>query len=458
MQVEIYKPYFKNLRYQYNSNPSKKVIFENDIKHEKVNYANAVAFRANVSMQKTITTQIKSEKDKLMHKLKEVLSTEVLILSEQEKLHDYIEKSREFLEKGLKKRIAINNELNLYLKIGSNSKQTYDRINQLKKEFARLNKLQYVIPPTPKPSKENYDYVLVNKFKNAILDGNYDLDKIENEHYSALENINSFDEFKRKYISIRVPSSPKEVIVNKIIKNLGIQFYCDLDDMLLDHGKDAATDFLLDYLAKYFKDLSRQIPSKSVNELLYIFERKVAERVLDSYEQMKALATYGTKVSSPNTTVMPILNYLDIELLDIDFDKFALTTLKKIYLDRKKINEIQYQEGDKIIDISSIKIPEYRFEKIPEKMKRFIQDAKKIKELERNYEKYTNLEDEFDWYRIADYQWVAHRVDWVVLYPAQEPTEPPTIPPTPEDYIKLKVLDRKDGNVLVNTNIWIKEN
>jgi hypothetical protein len=73
------------------------------------------------------------------------------------------------------------------------------------------------------------------------------------------------------------------------------------------------------------------------------------------------------------------------------------------------------------------------------------------------YEKYTNTKDQYDWYRIADNQWLAHRNDWVVLYPKQEPTEPPTIPPTPEEYIKLKVLDRKDGNVLVNVPMWIKE-
>lgn len=75
------------------------------------------------------------------------------------------------------------------------------------------------------------------------------------------------------------------------------------------------------------------------------------------------------------------------------------------------------------------------------------------------YEKYTNTKDQYDWYRIADNQWLAHRNDWVVLYPKQEPTEPPTIPPTepPKDYVKLEVLDRKDGNVLVNVPMWIKE-
>ena len=73
----------------------------------------------------------------------------------------------------------------------------------------------------------------------------------------------------------------------------------------------------------------------------------------------------------------------------------------------------------------------------------------------------TKEADGYKWYRIADNNWIASKEsEWTKEHPKQQPTDPPTIPPTqpPEDYVKLKVLDRKDGNVLVNTNIWIKEN
>lgn len=77
-------------------------------------------------------------------------------------------------------------------------------------------------------------------------------------------------------------------------------------------------------------------------------------------------------------------------------------------------------------------------------------------------EKYNN--DGYDWYKLAYDQWIASKEgEWTKLYPAQQPTEPPTQAPTtpptqpPEEYIKLKILDRKDGNVLVNVPMWIKE-
>jgi hypothetical protein len=392
MQVEIYKSNLHNIRYNYNSIPSKKPIPSYDIKFEKMDYRTSVAFRANANIQKTITTQIQGEKTKLINKLKEVLSTEVLVLSEQEKLHEYIEQYLKFLEKGLQRRVYIANELKSYLNSKNFTKHMSDNVNKLKKEFNHLQKQKFVAPKPAQPSKDNYDYVLVNKFKNAIIDGNYDLDKIEEEHYSALENINTINEFKKKYISIRIPSTPIEVIADKIIKTLNVDFYCDLDDKIIDHGHGAAADFLIDYFKKYSEKLLEQFPSEPSNTLLFKLEREFDNKVLCKYEEISVRARNNDVVQLPKQATIAKLNETDIELLNIDFNKFVLDTIKKMYLERKKINEIQYQEGDKTINISSIKASEYKFEKIPEKMKKFIQDAKKIKELERSYEKYTNEE------------------------------------------------------------------
>ena len=54
----------------------------------------------------------------------------------------------------------------------------------------------------------------------------------------------------------------------------------------------------------------------------------------------------------------------------------------------------------------------------------------------------------YNWYRIADNQWVAYNEEWFNVYPAKPK----------EEFIKLKVLDKKDGYVLVDLGqIWIKE-
>ena len=68
----------------------------------------------------------------------------------------------------------------------------------------------------------------------------------------------------------------------------------------------------------------------------------------------------------------------------------------------------------------------------------------------------TQQDGDYLWYRISDNNWIASDEGvWTIVHPKQQPTTPPTQPP--EDYIKLKVLDRKDDNVLVELKTWIKE-
>lgn len=56
--------------------------------------------------------------------------------------------------------------------------------------------------------------------------------------------------------------------------------------------------------------------------------------------------------------------------------------------------------------------------------------------------------DDFTWYRIADNQWIAYNEDWENIYPAKPK----------EKFIELKVLDKKDGYVLVDLGkVWIKK-
>ena len=55
--------------------------------------------------------------------------------------------------------------------------------------------------------------------------------------------------------------------------------------------------------------------------------------------------------------------------------------------------------------------------------------------------------DGYKWYKIADNQWVAYNEEWFNVYPKKV-----------EEFVKLKVLDKKDGYVLVDLGqVWIKE-
>lgn len=64
------------------------------------------------------------------------------------------------------------------------------------------------------------------------------------------------------------------------------------------------------------------------------------------------------------------------------------------------------------------------------------------------YDYYEVLDnDGYTWYKIKEYQWIAYSSEWENVYPKKE-----------DEYIKLKVLDRKDGYILVDLGkVWIKE-
>ena len=55
--------------------------------------------------------------------------------------------------------------------------------------------------------------------------------------------------------------------------------------------------------------------------------------------------------------------------------------------------------------------------------------------------------DGYTWYRISDNNWIASSDEWTKLYPKKE-----------DEYIQLKVLDKKEGYVLVDLGkVWVKE-
>ena len=56
--------------------------------------------------------------------------------------------------------------------------------------------------------------------------------------------------------------------------------------------------------------------------------------------------------------------------------------------------------------------------------------------------------DGYVWYRISDSNWIASNDEWTKVYPAKPK----------EEYKQIKILDKKDGYVLVDLGqVWIKE-
>lgn len=60
----------------------------------------------------------------------------------------------------------------------------------------------------------------------------------------------------------------------------------------------------------------------------------------------------------------------------------------------------------------------------------------------------TKENDGYTWYRIDMWQWVAYKEEWITVLPAKPK----------EEFIELKVLDKKDGYALVDLGkVWVKQ-
>ena len=61
---------------------------------------------------------------------------------------------------------------------------------------------------------------------------------------------------------------------------------------------------------------------------------------------------------------------------------------------------------------------------------------------------YKKDKNDYTWYKIADNNWIASSEEWTSVYPAKPK----------EEYIKLKIIDKKDDYVLVELGkVWIKK-
>lgn len=356
-------------------------------------YKYNTSFGSSIPTQTTISTKIIQEKNKLLRHLKEILSTNIQEKTEKDLLLEMIAYAHSTLSKMMTKHDKIFSEIDLI----SNSKtlkpkQKLDSLNKLKGDLNALLKLDpFKLPKTEtKPASENYDYVLINKFKNAILNNNFDLDSIYTEHYSDLSEISTIEELKDKYPTIRIPQDPMIVLAKKCTDILDRSFYEDLDDL---YAKSEASEDIADFfsirLSNMLANLAKTLNLNS-DILLPRIVPILTNRILDIYDKTKSIGF--NFIPQTRKQKAPAITANDIILSKIDYNKYVLSILKEQYLDKKKPNDIKYEENGIKISLSEIKDPEYRFEKLSEKIKKLINDSNKIRFAQRDYQKFTNEE------------------------------------------------------------------
>lgn len=366
-----------------------------------------IAFQGAQNINKTMTSKISHEKSKFMKQINDILAQEIPVLTSKEKLNMVIKQVSNIIKVRNKRLKELEMDLNATINSPFlNQQQKNDRAAQLHKEYNRLNKLKVEEPIDKEPSKDNYDFALINKFKTAILEDNFDLAKIEKEHYKGLANIDTVSKFKKKYPSIRIPANPKDVIIKKILNTLNRDFYFDLYSVFIKENDEEMADKIMFFFQDYFNKLSEQFEDKTGDDLLNLFCISVSAEILGNLEKKRFADNIANSMEvkdkryEDNFDSIPVnrkdsiakISENDKLLLDIDYDSYVLDTIKKLYLDNEKLNQIEYVEGDKKIKVSTIKSKEYQFEKIPEKMKRLISDAQKIQAMQRDYKNFTSAE------------------------------------------------------------------
>lgn len=402
--ILLAKIFFTSLNYIMQVNLNSAIVYNRQTPQQKHSLKNSttkpltiekrmsISFAGATVVQKTITSQIEHEKSKLLRLFKDILALNVPILTEEEKIFAQIKKAHALIKASIRKEDEIEfRMLSLMENNSLNAQQKLNLAQQLKKEYNRLLKTRLTDIEEQKPPKDNFDYSLISKFKNAILNNDFNLAEIQEDHYSGLKDITTVKEFKEKYPSIRIPANPREVIAQKIFDTFDRDFYYDLDRIFDTKNESIVLEFMFRYCDAYFEILSEQFEDMNKYDLLNEFGKTVTEKVLAKYLELKENDNFESIPENVKYNIAEV-SKTDKEMLKLDYDALVIGTLKQLYLENKKLNQIEYKEGDTSFSVATIKDPTYQFEKIPEKMKRLIAESYKPAKLQKEYQKYTTEE------------------------------------------------------------------
>ena len=258
----------------------------------------------------------------------------------------------------------------------------------LRKEYSRLEKYKPAQQKT-KPSKiqdEKIDYQLMNKFKTAISEDNFNLRKIFLEYYSNLNNIKTIEELKEQYPKIKIPPRPEEVIAKKIESVLTRDFYEELDKVFENGSQDNIVKFLEYNITKMTKLIAQKFNVNPEN----LFQRtgiEISTTILKKYEMYK-VENRISSIPEQRKIKFPQITDIDIKMLAVDFDDFVISSVRKHYLEGQKFNDLTYSNQYITLPLAQLKVSDYKFEKIPEKIKGILNSADTLHAAQRDYENF----------------------------------------------------------------------
>lgn len=355
---------------------------------------NNISFLAAPATKPVMSTKIKNEKARMLKKINEILKTNIPVLN-KEQLWEIIERrATAIIRMKNHKKISFEFELEaMYDSPYMSPQQKFNRVCEIEKEEKELDKIDpFEIPDylIPKETKENYDYKLIEKFKLALNDNNFDLHAIYQEHYATLNEIQTLKELRETYPSLATQPSFDEIIADKVIKTMTRDAYEELDKAINCDDETRLDQFILEH---FFDKSITALEELGINDPVYIknFLLILSERFAKVCSKTVKENRLGT-VPVISKNYIPEFSETDKIMSKINYDNFALHVLREHYLNGKKLNDITYTEGDITIKLTDLKGSEYKFEKFSENIKKFITDSEKVKQYQRDYLKFTSQE------------------------------------------------------------------
>lgn len=386
----IHYPKLYYNQYQQTNNQTSPInVSPNNIKNTvapKIDYSQ-IAFGAIYNV-KTKKINIEAEKTKLLKQISEMLDVDIEDTDIEDIVTNAVNKALQAFRTKIRKQEELLRKADELIEDKTLSQiQKYERANQLKKEAKKLEKplKTFIQKSTPKAPDERIDYQLLNKFKTAIGEDSFNLQKIMQEYYSELNNITTIEELNKKYPKIKTPKRPEQVIAEKITSTLTRDFYEKLDKIYKNGTAEELQDFVIDKIAllcdsinlKYIdpKTFAQKIVDPTVNEICQKYVTAKKSGSFSAFPEIRKIKT-------------PQITDTDMKLLSIDYDDFVLSVIRKHYLDSQKINDITYKSGDITISMGELRSTDYKFDKMSDKMKGIVNNSKKLFTAQRNYENY----------------------------------------------------------------------
>lgn len=347
-------------------------------------------------------TDINESKNKLLRQLDEILKED----APEEEINQ-----TEIQYKGLRVMMRLKKQLERLYAEGEilwadkflNPQQKYSRAMQIKKEVNAIKNVYdrgylYIVQKN-NVADERTDYVLINKFKSSVTEDNFNLKKTFINYYQPINDIHSIKEFKKKYPKIKIPSKPEDVIARKLESTITRDFYEDLDDAFKLKDKEKAKELLS---SKVLQLLNDNIKIKSQEEKDNAYKKLIGPTVKTISARYYKLHNTNSFSSVPEFRKQNknLLSENDIKLIGINYEDFVLSVMKEQYTNFKNPNDIIYSKNGTTIKVSSIKDSDYKFEKIPSRIMKLIQDSEKVRTSQRNYKNYTtdNFKKKLEFY------------------------------------------------------------